>query len=105
MPESTPDLAKLYDAILTGDAPSAVEITKTALAGGADPQALVTDQMIPAMDEVGRRFENQEYFVPELLIAARAMKAGMAVLKPLLTEAGSATPFVQRRHVHVLRIG
>ena len=45
-----------------------------ALAAGADPLLLVTEGMVPAMDEVGKRFEAEEYFVPELLLSARAMK-------------------------------
>ena len=70
MSQAAPDLKQLYEAVLNGDAKTAVEVTKGALAAGVDPQQLVTEQMIPAMDEVGRRFENNEYFVPELLIAA-----------------------------------
>jgi corrinoid protein of di/trimethylamine methyltransferase len=88
MSEATPDIANLYDAVLTGDAKTAVEVTETALAAGVDPQDLVTGQMIPAMDEVGRRFENNEYFVPELLISARAMKGALDLLRPLLAEKG-----------------
>ena len=88
MPEATPDIAKLYEAVLTGDATTAVEVTQAALAAGIDPQELVTGQMIPAMDEVGRRFEKGEYFVPELLIAARAMKGALELLRPLLAEKG-----------------
>jgi 5-methyltetrahydrofolate--homocysteine methyltransferase len=49
---------------------------------------LVNEYMIPAMDEVGRRFENNEYFVPELLISARAMKAALEILRPLLLQGG-----------------
>ncbi len=85
---SETDLKKLYDAILSGDAPAAANITQTAVDGGVDPQVLVTDYMIPAMDEVGRRFEANEFFVPELLIAARAMKGSLAILRPLLAEKG-----------------
>lgn len=88
MPESAPDLNKLYDAVLTGDAQTAIEVTKAALAADVDPRQLVTERMIPAMDEVGRRFENNEYFVPELLIAARAMKGALGLLRPLLAERG-----------------
>ena len=73
MSEATPDIAKLHEAVLTGDANTAVEVTQAALAAGIAPEQLVTGQMIPAMDEVGRRFENNEYFVPELLIAARSI--------------------------------
>ena len=74
--------------MLIGDAKAAVEVTKAALAAGVDPQQLVTEQMIPAMDEVGRRFECNEYFVPELLIAARAMKGSLELLRPILAERG-----------------
>ncbi len=88
MSDATPDITKLYDAVLTGDAKQAVEVTEAAIAAGVDPQELVTGQMIRAMDEVGRRFENNEYFVPELLIAARAMKGSLALLRPLLAAQG-----------------
>jgi corrinoid protein of di/trimethylamine methyltransferase len=88
MTDSTPDLTKLYEAILTGDAPAAKEITEAAIAAEINPQELVTKQMIPAMDEVGRRFEAGEYFVPELLIAGRAMKGALAILRPLLAARG-----------------
>ena len=64
-----PDLTKLYEVILNGDSKSAIAITKQALAEGADPIEIVNKHMIPAMDEAGRRFECEEYFVPELLLA------------------------------------
>ncbi|MBP1657499.1 MAG: cobalamin B12-binding domain protein [Bacteroidetes bacterium] len=83
------DLKKLYDAILTGNFKSAKEITQQALAAGADPQAMVQQYMIPAMDEVGRRYEANEYFVPELLISARAMKASLEFIRPLLIASGA----------------
>ena len=79
----------LYDAILNGNAKGATAAVKTALAEGADPQALLDKAMIPAMDEVGRLFEANEYFVPELLIAARAMKAALAEVQPILTQSGA----------------
>jgi len=79
----------LYDAIIEGNAPSAKALTQQALDAGADPQTLLSDAMIPAMDEVGRRFEANEYFVPELLIAARAMKGGLELLRPLLAQSGA----------------
>ena len=85
---ATPDLTQLYEAILTGDAPLAIEITEAAIAADLDPQSLITDRMIPAMDEVGRRFEEGEFFVPELLIAGRAMKGSLELLRPLLAERG-----------------
>ncbi len=84
-----PDLAKLYEAILNGDAKTAVATTKEALAADADPQEMVAKYMIPAMQEVGRRFECNEFFVPELLIAARAMKGSLELLRPLLAQKGA----------------
>jgi 5-methyltetrahydrofolate--homocysteine methyltransferase len=79
----------LFEAILTGNAKAAKALTETALAAGADPESLVNGQMIPAMDEVGRRFEANEYFVPELLISARAMKGALELIKPLLAAKGT----------------
>jgi 5-methyltetrahydrofolate--homocysteine methyltransferase len=83
------DLKKLYDAILTGNFKVAKEVTQQALAAGVDPQVMVQQHMIPAMDEVGRRYEANEYFVPELLIAARAMKASLEFIRPLLVARGA----------------
>ena len=83
------DLEKLYTAVLEGDAKSSAAITKQALDEGVEPMKLVTDAMVPAMDEAGRRFEAEEYFVPELLLAARAMKAAMALIRPLLVASGA----------------
>jgi corrinoid protein of di/trimethylamine methyltransferase len=83
------DPGELYDAILTGNAKKAEEATRAALEAGVDPSALLQEQMIPAMDEVGRRFECNEYFVPELLIAARAMKTSLEIITPQLVEAGA----------------
>jgi 5-methyltetrahydrofolate--homocysteine methyltransferase len=76
----------LYQAVLTGDATAARSNTEQELAKGADPLSLVTGQMTPAMAEVGRRFESGEFFMPELLLAARAMKASMEILRPLLAD-------------------
>jgi 5-methyltetrahydrofolate--homocysteine methyltransferase len=83
------DYSELYDAILTGNAPKAAEVTRAAIKAKADPAVLVQKYMIPAMDEVGKRFECNEYFVPELLIAARAMKGSLEIITPLLAAAGA----------------
>jgi len=83
------DLSRLYDAVVNGDAKTAVAVTKEALAENADPMELVTRYMIPAMNEVGRRFEAEEYFVPELLLSARAMKSAMELIRPLLAARGA----------------
>jgi len=82
------DPAELYDAILVGNAKKAEEVAKAALEAKVDPVELVQKHMIPAMDEVGKRFESNEYFVPELLIAARAMKRALELITPYLVEAG-----------------
>ncbi len=83
------DLKKLYEAVLNGDSKGSVAITKEAIAEKIDPMELITKHMIPAMDEVGRRFECSEYFVPELLLSARAMKSALALLRPLLAAQGA----------------
>jgi len=83
------DLKALHEAVLNGNAKAAKAITEAALAEGAAPLALVQEYMMPAMAEVGRRFECNEYFVPELLLAARAMKAALELLRPLLAASGA----------------
>ena len=83
------DPAQLYEAILTGNSKQAEAVTNAALEAGADPTELLGKYMIPAMDEVGKRFECNEYFVPELLIAARAMKTALQILTPKLAAAGT----------------
>ncbi len=83
------DLQPLYTAILEGNAPAAKSTVAAALEEGADPQELLSKYMIPAMDEVGRLFETNEYFVPELLIAARAMKGALEMIRPKLAASGA----------------
>lgn len=81
--------SKLYTAILEGNAQDAVNATKEALDNGIEPLAVVTDHMVPAMDEVGKRFECEDYFIPELMISARAMKQSMEIIQPLLKQSGT----------------
>ncbi len=83
------DYSQLFEAIISGNAQQAQEVTKKAIEEGADPTELLSQYMIPAMDEVGRRFQCNEYFVPELLIAARAMKTALELLTPKLAESGA----------------
>lgn len=83
------DYEPLFRAILTGDAKAAKETAEKAVATNVDPMKLVQGFMMPAMAEVGRRFECHDCFVPELLLAARAMKAALEPLRPLL--AGKST--------------
>ena len=84
-----PDFSKLYDAILNGDDKLALQLTNDALKDEADPAELINRGMIPAMDEVGRLFEAQEYYIPEMLLAGRAMKAALEPLRPLLAARGT----------------
>jgi 5-methyltetrahydrofolate--homocysteine methyltransferase len=84
-------MSDLYDAILNGDAKTAAAATRQRLDDGAAALDLVQQHMVPAMDEVGRRFECEDYFVPELLLSARAMKAALVLIRPLLA-AGAAEP-------------
>jgi 5-methyltetrahydrofolate--homocysteine methyltransferase len=79
---------ELYDAIVNGNAKMVKVETQKALDAGAEPLALIAGIMIPAMDEVGKRFAEEEYFVPELLLSGRAMKGAMALLRPLIVASG-----------------
>ena len=83
------DLKQLHDAVLAGDAKTSRAVTELALNEGAEALKMVNDYMVPAMDEVGRRFECNEYFVPELLLSARAMKAALELIRPRLVAAGA----------------
>jgi len=82
------DLRTLHNAILEGNAKQAAALTQEALAEGLPPLDIIQQAMVPAMDEVGRRFECEEYFVPELLLSARAMKAALEPVRPLLVASG-----------------
>jgi 5-methyltetrahydrofolate--homocysteine methyltransferase len=75
---------ELYDAIIDGKAAEARALVEAEIGAGADPMALIAESMIPAMDEVGELFQEERYFVPELMMAGRAMKAAMEPLRPLM---------------------
>ncbi len=79
---------QLSDAIIKGDANSVLELVNGSLEAGIEPGAIINDGMIPGMDVVGELFRTNQYYVPEVLISARAMKGGMAILRPLLAESG-----------------
>ena len=83
------DFGGLYDAILNGDQKSSVALTRQALEEGVEPLDLIHRYMIPAMDEAGKRFECEDFFVPELLLAARAMKGALELLRPRLAARGA----------------
>jgi 5-methyltetrahydrofolate--homocysteine methyltransferase len=80
------DLTELGLGVVMGDADRVCQLTQQALDDGVSAYILLSQGMIPAMNEVGRRFQANEFYVPELIMAARAMKMGMELLRPLLTE-------------------
>ena len=82
-------LDALYNHTLVGEAQPVVDLTNEGLALGMSPMTLLFEAMIPALEEVGRLFEIGEYFVPEMLISARAMQGAMNILKPLIAETGA----------------
>lgn len=81
-------LEVIKQAVIEGNAPKTKEATEKALAEGFSPSAILSDGLIAAMDVIGPRFKNNEIYVPEVLIAARALHAGMDIVKPLLAQAG-----------------
>jgi 5-methyltetrahydrofolate--homocysteine methyltransferase len=82
------DLKALADAVIRGDQATAVSVTKAALAEGTAPKQVLDQGLIAGMDVIGGRFKNNEIYIPEVLIAARAMKMAMEVLEPELVKAG-----------------
>lgn len=78
------NLNELYEAILAGNLEKSVEVTNLALANRENPQSLINNYMIKAMEEIGARFEAGKAFVPNLLMSARAMKGALDIIKPLL---------------------
>ena len=81
-------LDAVYEHVLEGEREAVVSLTNEGLALGMDPLTLLFDGMIPGLEEVGRLFEIGEYFVPEMLIAARAMQGAMDILQPLIAASG-----------------
>lgn len=78
------DLESLYEAILKGKLDVAKAVTTEAIAENVDPQLIINEYMSRAMEDIGKRFEEGKAFVPELLMAARAMKGALDLLKPLM---------------------
>jgi methylmalonyl-CoA mutase cobalamin-binding domain/chain len=84
-------LKALYDETMVGNAPAVLELTKKGLDEGLTPSELLFDALIPSLEEVGARFERGDWFVPEMLIAGRAMAGALEVLRPLLAQTGAET--------------
>ena len=85
MPEST-HLQAIATAIIDGEAEDAMEATKAALEDNVDPMEILNRGLMDAADEVGKRFERSEYFLPELMLTGRALKGAMEIVKPVLLE-------------------
>ena len=84
-------LTALYEDTLVGNAPAVKENVEKGLEEGMDPESMLYDALIPSLEEVGARFERGDFFVPEMLIAGRAMAGAMERLRPLLAETGVET--------------
>ncbi len=82
------ELEKIYQAVLDGEMSSTLDEVQAALRNNLSAADILQQGLIAPMEEVGRRFEEGEYFVPEMLVAARAMKAGLEILRPLLADSG-----------------
>ena len=82
-----PLIKEIFTSVMEGEADAVKEKVQAALDAGIPASVILNDGMIAAMGEVGRLFEEGEYFVPEMLISARAMQSGLALLKPYLKEA------------------
>ena len=82
-------LQGLYDNTLVGNAPEVKDLSNKGLEDGLEPESMLYDALIPSLEEVGARFERGDYFVPEMLIAARAMQGALDILRPLLAETGA----------------
>ncbi|NQW18633.1 MAG: corrinoid protein [Chloroflexi bacterium] len=83
------DFQELSDKVITGDAPGAASWTEAALAGGVEPRDIIDKGLIPGMDVVGARFKSGEYYMPEVLISARAMTASLELVRPLIAASDS----------------
>ncbi|GGM66687.1 corrinoid methyltransferase [Thermopolyspora flexuosa] len=84
-------LRGLYDETLAGNGPAVLDLTDRGLELGLAPETMLFDALIPALEEVGARFERGDFFVPEMLIAGRAMAGAMEVLRPLLAQTGASS--------------
>jgi len=87
------EMHPLTQAIIDGDKAQAVVLTQQCLDAGEEPGAIVEERLVPGMAVIGEQFQCDEIFVPEMLIAANAMKASLAILEPLIAESGVKAPY------------
>lgn len=81
-------LKEIYQNVINGEKKKVAHGVRAALEECSSPESILNTSLIPAMDEVGRRFRCQEFYVPEMLLAARAMQSGINIIKPLMVEQG-----------------
>ena len=81
-------LQQIYDETLVGNKPAVIELTTAGLEAEIPPNTLLFEALIPALEEVGARFERGDFFVPEMLISGRAMTGALEILRPLLIDSG-----------------
>jgi methylmalonyl-CoA mutase cobalamin-binding domain/chain len=86
------DLTALRQSVIDGEQEEAIELTRAAIDAGCAPGAVLKAALFPAMDEVGRRMQTQEYFIPEVLLAARTMQACAGLLRPLIVKDPTLRP-------------
>lgn len=86
------DLEALKQAVIAGNRKDAVALTQKAIEQGVEPQELIDKHLIPALNVVGDRFEKKQIFVPEMMIAAKAMQACVDLVKPLIKKEGETNP-------------
>src|SRR6201986_4821918 len=84
-------LSELYDKTLIGNRPAVLDLTNQGLGQGLGPETLLYEALIPALEEVGARFERGDFFVPDMLSAAKARPGALEILRPLLAETGAQT--------------
>jgi len=84
-------LKALYDETMVGNRPRVLELTNEGLGIGMTPESILFDALSPSLEEVGARFERGDFFVPEMLIAGKAMSGALDLLRPLLAETGAET--------------
>jgi 5-methyltetrahydrofolate--homocysteine methyltransferase len=84
------DAAKFYTAISAGKVDEVKKLTQGALDAGEKAETILKEGLLPAMDQIGVQFKNNEIYIPEVLIAARAMHGGMAILKPILSQSAAS---------------
>ncbi|MCS6906622.1 MAG: corrinoid protein [Anaerolineales bacterium] len=97
-------LSKICRAVVEGDDVSVVEYVREALQAGESPLRILNEGLMPGADIVGKRFEEGEYFLPDLMLAGRALKAAMEILKPLLAAAAATDPTLKKARIVIATV-